>query len=268
MLKSGKPAVKPVVRSSEREKQAKEVTVVPGITSLITASKSYATILTIRGTRNFEAKSSGGVDIYRMGDSNLVVIFKSPDYPADLIIHDKDSDRVYLLGLIPRSGPPRYYVLNLEKNTGKPGKKPPKTVAVRKADLTYRVAKPEGFAGGYESYVLDTITEIALGKTPEGFSKLSPYPDLGLRYETPALKGLTLQSVELYTSAGEKVLVFLARNDGNRTLELRENMFWEDGVLAVAFVRNMFGKEGKPYISLKPGQSTPLIIMRVREKDE
>ena len=245
---------------------------------MIPASQGYVTHFKVIGTENFEAQSSGGINIYRIGQ-NLVITFTQAQYPADLMIHDKDTDEMYILALVPQPIPPRSYELILSPEAGRKAKKTRGTspaeatekrqvIRVKVKEPYFTLAKPQGFEEDYESTILDVTAQIALGKKPQGFSEETPWLGLEYRYEFPPLKGLVLHSVKRYRNADLEVVVFLARNEGKHTLHIEEPYLWNRGVLAVTFLKNFFGKEGTEKITLRPGESIPLIMVRKRQKEE
>lgn len=249
--------------------------------TVVPASQGYITHFRIIGTENFEASSSGGINIYRIGQ-NLAITFTTAQYPADLMIHDKDTDEIYLLALVPKPIPPRSYELILspdrassvkEQKHAKPGystkketKEETKVVKIKVQEPVFTLARPEGFEEDYESTLLDVISQIALGKKLQGFSEETPWLELEYRYEFRPLKGLVLHSVKRYRNADLEAVVFLARNEGKHTLKLREPYLWREGTLAVSFLRNFFNHEDQQEIVLHPGESVPVIVLQKRER--
>lgn len=241
---------------------------------MIPASQGYVTHFRIVGTENFEAQSSGGINIYRMGQ-NLITTFTDAQHPADLMIHDKDTDKIYLLALVPQAIPPRSYKLILlyEKRRQEKSRKhtrhaqeEAKVVKIKVRKPVFTLAKPEGFEEDYESTILDVISQVALGKKPQGFSEETPWLKLEYQYEFQPLKGLVLHSVKRYRNADVEVIVFLARNEGKHTLKFRESYLWRDGTLAVSFLQNFYDRENQEEITLLPRESIPVIVVQKREK--
>jgi uncharacterized protein YjlB len=69
LKKKSNASVKKVVTTKGQELVVK---VKPGIVAVLPASRGYFNHLKIEGSADFEAKSSGGINIYRMGTNLLI----------------------------------------------------------------------------------------------------------------------------------------------------------------------------------------------------
>ena len=257
-----------------------KVKVRPGIVTVLPASKGYFNHLRIVGTSSFEARSSGGINIYKMG-SNLLITFQQGEYPADLAIRDKTTDNIYLLALMPQSIPPRSYEIILlpeskkgeeEKSTeegetgkGKNGKKAegPKTVKIKNFIPVYPLVNPLGFSEGFEEFILSLITKAALFQKIQGATLQDPWNDLVLKYEFNPLKGLELHSVKRWFLSKFEMDLFQAQNKSSHPIYLQESFLWQEGVIAVAFIHNFFTREDE-VVKLNPGESVPVLIVKIK----
>lgn len=245
----------------------------PGIVTLLPASQGYFNHILVQGTDRFQAKSSGGINIYRMGN-NLLITFTDTSHPADLAIRDLNSDQVYLLALTPQAIPPRSYTVVLspsasgEEKSAKEqaisAEKQKKTVVVDHFIPVYPLAKPEGYEEGYEGFILDCFTKAALSQKIQGASEQNPWRELVIKYDFEPVRGLTLYSVMRYFVQNYEIDVFLAKNEGKKAIVLKEPYLWREGVLAVSFVYNFFERENTNIV-LEPGQSVSVLIARVKE---
>lgn len=241
--------------------------------TLLPASQGYFNHILVQGTDRFQAKSSGGINIYRMGN-NLLITFTDTSHPADLAIRDLNSDQVYLLALTPQAIPPRSYTVILspsgeEKSVKEQSfkqEKQKKTIVVDHFIPVYPLAKPEGYEEGYEDFILDCFTKAALSQKIEGATQQNPWRELVIKYDFEPLKGLTLYSVMRYFVQKYEIDVFLAKNEGKKSIVLREPYLWRKGVLAVSFVYNFFERENEDLV-LEPGKSVAVLIARVKDED-
>jgi hypothetical protein len=216
----------------------------------------------------FDPKSSGGINIYRMGN-NLLVTFQDATHPADLAIRDLNSDQIYLLALMPQSIPPRSYTVVLcpseeqKKTTSRTRTITPRTFVVDHPAPVYPLARPQGYEEGYEGFILDCFTKAALSQRIQGATEQKPWRELVIKYDFEPLKGLVLYSVARYFVQDYEIDVFLAKNESKKNMLLREQYLWQSGVLAVSFVYNFFERE-KQDLTLRPGQSVSVLVARVR----
>lgn len=246
--------------------------------TVLPASKGYFNHLKIVGTSEFEAKSSGGINIYRMG-TNLLITFQDASHPADVAVRELNSDNIYLLALMPQAIPPRSYKIILvpestEKNKHEPEEKKDGKVegAQRRVSRVdhilpvYPLSRPEGYEGGYEEFLLDCLSKAALSERIQGASLQNPWTELEIKYQFEPLNGLTLYSVMRWLISDYEIELFLAKNEGTREILLREPYLWQKGVLAVAFVRNFFEKEDDT-VKLAPKESVSVLIVKVKGKE-
>jgi len=250
LKKKSNASVKKVVTTKGQELVVK---VKPGIVAVLPASRGYFNHLKIEGSADFEAKSSGGINIYRMG-TNLLITFLDPSHPADLAIRDKNTDDIYLLALMPDAIPPRTYTIILTPKAGikKKDKRPIKNGTtktpeenrletaevkeIKEFSPIFPLARPEGYEESYEEFLLDILSKAALSEKLQNASLQDPWPDLEIRYEFDPLNGLTLYSVKRWLISDYEVDLFLAKNEGGRTITLPEPYLWHKGVLAIAFI--------------------------------
>lgn len=239
-----------------------------GIVTVLPASESYFNHLKIVGPSEFEAKSSGGINIYRMG-TNLLVTFKDTSHPADIAVRDLSTDDIYLVALMPKAIPPRSYKIILTSEGGKNRLKPKGRNVERRVDTVknflpvFPLAKPQGYEGGYEDFLLDCLSKAALSRKIEGASLENPWKGLEIRYQFEPLKGLVLYSIMRWFISDYEIDLFSAKNKGKRPIRLQEPYLWQKGVLAVSFVHNFFEKKD---VSLAPEESVSVFIIKSKKE--
>lgn len=233
----------------------------------------------ITGVSNFKAISSGGIDIHRIGE-NLLVTFQQGEHPADLAIRDINTDEIYLFALVPKPIPPRSYEILLLPDNSQKKKRVKKKIAnnnsqeLQEQEIKnineflpiYPLAKPEGYEKGFESFLLDTISKVAMSKKINGATMQPEWNNLVINYNFKPLKGLRLYSVKRWFISKYEIDLFQAKNEGKHTITLKEPYLWQKGVLSVSFIYNFFQKEDKA-IKLLPHETVPVIIVRIKQKE-
>ena len=265
-------------KQEKTESDRLTIKVKPGIVTVIPASKGYLNHLKITGISNFKAISSGGIDIHRIGE-NLLVTFQQGEHPADLAIRDINTDEVYLFALVPKPIPPRSYEILLLPDSQKKKRAKKKTANNNPQETQgqevknineflpiYPLAKPEGYEKGFESFLLDTISKVAMSKKINGATFQPDWNTLVINYNFKPLKGLKLYSVKRWFISKYEIDLFQAKNEGKHPIMLKEPYLWQKGVLSVSFIYNFFQKEDE-VIKLHPHETVPVIIVRIKQKE-
>ena len=257
--------------NAEETAEAVRVKLRPGIVTVLPASQGYFNHLRVVGASSFETKSSGGINLYRVGDTNLLITFRDASHPADVAIRDLNTDTLYLLALMPQATPPRSYEIVLLPEKGAVKAKDKKEsqedeVETRTLDRllpVYPVSRPDGYDGGYEAFLLDCLSKAALMRPIQGATVQDPWKGLVIKYQFKPLEGLTLYSAKRWLISEYEIGLYEVKNEGEEDISLQEPYLWQKGVLAVSFIRNFFEEEDS-IVKLAPGESVWVLLVRYR----
>jgi conjugal transfer pilus assembly protein TraK len=114
--------------------------------------------------------------------------------------------------------------------------------------LRERLSNPNAkLATDYTDVLRVTISQVSVGKLPDGYSKSNVKEKVIAR-----VGAVTLQPKAIYSGVENNVYVYTATNVSGQYVELSEPSFWHKGVRAVTF---------NDKLKLKPNDQTEVIII-------
>lgn len=170
---------------------------------------------------------------YKVVGQDVYVVMES-DQPVGVYVREDDNlannSPVASLTLIPKAIPMQNISVVLA-NT-----------------MRERLSNPNAkMATDYQDVIRLNMSQVAVGKLPDGYSKSN------VREKTIARVGaVTLRPKAIYSGVENNIYVYTAQNVTGQYVELSEPSFWHKGVRAVAFNEK---------IKLAPNDTTEVIIV-------
>lgn len=170
---------------------------------------------------------------YKVVGQDVYVVMES-DQPVGVYVREDDNlannSPVASLTLIPKAIPMQNISVVLA-NT-----------------MRERLSNPNAkLATDYQDVIRLNMSQVAVGKLPDGYSKSN------VREKTIARVGaVTLRPKAIYSGVENNIYVYTAQNVTGQYVELSEPSFWHKGVRAVAFNEK---------IKLAPNDTTEVIIV-------
>lgn len=220
-----------------------DIQVRAGVTEVVKISKAFLTRI-ITPFANPGAKTVNDMEVDVVGST--LYITPSTDEPAGLFIYDQDDpERAITLQLYPQDIPQRDISLRLV------GSRP------TQGGASGGGGRGEGRGAGadkspqpYTTDIVDTLSEVAKGRVPTGFSLAKP---LGNEADC-VVPGAEVKLGQLIDGQRTKIAVLVLKNVSSKAIEVNEQSCYRAGVMGVSVWPNAVvdsGRETEIYVMLR-----------------
>ncbi len=219
-----------------------DIQVRAGVTEVVKISKAFLTRI-ITPFANPGAKTVNDMEVDVVGST--LYITPSTDEPAGLFIYDQDDpERAITLQLYPQDIPQRDISLRLV------GSRPTQGGATGGGRGEGKGAGADKSPQPYTTDIVDTLSEVAKGRVPTGFSLAKP---LGNEADC-VVPGAEVKLGQLIDGQRTKIAVLVLKNVSSKAIEVNEQSCYRAGVMGVAVWPNPVvdsGKETEIYVMLR-----------------
>ena len=231
----------PSIPSEPRPEQYPvEVTVQPGVNTIVTISKGLMNrIVTPWVAPKVHTVNPAVVEVR----GRVIYVATDHDEPIGLFITTDESE-AYSLTLVPRSIPPRELRLGSANRAAQ---------GDRDEAARWETAQP------YVETIKLALQALALGRLPSGYGEREPSAEEHALY-TCAFDDGSVNYLLVQVAEGQHLAIgsLIVENGSSSSIELRESLCYRAGVRAVS---------AWPNVLLEPGESTHLYIVRGTELD-
>ena len=217
--------------------------VAPGVNKILKISKGHVNrIITPFELATVETMSNATIE--SKGES--LYIASNSDYPVTMFIHEKgEEDPAISLTLLPSPIPPRQIRLVFDGES--------------MSGFATSGAKHWERSHDYVDGITSAMAEIAKGRIPHGYGfrkwkPTDPMPECRNKQQ-----GISITPGQVLSGDAQLYVVSVVQNISAGTVELSEQLCYEDRVLAAAFW---------PKVVLRPGEKTELYVAYRRPRPE